>query len=216
MSLYEATENHPVYSLKFYNGSTLVGTVDSGGIVDLEIQRSVISQTPTVGQANAGELDATFIIPSFSIPRMAKVNALVEWGTVTYSLGWFYIDTRSTDPTNNTLSIVCFDAMLMGEQACGTSGTDITVVNAIATLLGVSVDSSVTSTIVNSYTIPASMSVDSARDVLKAIGAAYGGSFFIKRDGSLGFAGLAVPAETYYLIDENGNAITFGGDRIIV
>lgn len=216
MSLYEATETHPVYSLKFYNGSTLVGTVDSGGIVDLEIQRSVISQTPTVGQANAGELDATFIVPSFSIPRMAKINALVEYGSVTYSLGWFYIDTRSTDPTNNTLSIVCFDAMLMGEQACGTSGTDITVVNAIATLLGVSVDSSVTSTIVNSYTIPASMSVDSARDVLKAIGAAYGGSFFIKRDGSLGFAGLAVPAETYYLIDENGNAITFGGDRIIV
>lgn len=216
MSLYEATENHPVYSLKFYNGLTLVGTVDSGGIVDLEIQRSVISQSPTVGQANAGELDATFIVPSFSIPRMAKVNALVEWGSVTYSLGWFYIDTRSTDPTNNTLSIVCFDAMLMGEQACGTSGTDITVVNAIATLLGVSVDSSVTSTIVNSYTIPASMAVDSARDVLKAIGAAYGGSFFIKRDGSLGFAGLAVPAETYYLIDENGNAITFGGDRIIV
>ena len=216
MSLYEATENHPVYSLKFYNGLTLVGTVDSGGIVDLEIQRSIISQSPTVGQANAGELDATFIVPSFSIPRMAKVNALVEWGSVTYSLGWFYIDTRSTDPTNNTLSIVCFDAMLMGEQACGTSGTDITVVNAIATLLGVSVDSSVTSTIVNSYTIPASMAVDSARDVLKAIGAAYGGSFFIKRDGSLGFAGLAVPAETYYLIDENGNAITFGGDRIIV
>lgn len=216
MSLYEAKEKHPEYSLKFYNGSTLVGTVDSGGIVSIEITRNLIADSPTVGQANSGELDATFIVPSFSIPRMAKVNAIVEYGSVTYSLGWFYIDTRSTDPTNNTLSIVCFDAMLMGEQACGTSGTDITVVNAIASLMGVSVDSSVTSTIVNSYTIPASMSVDSARDVLKAIGAAYGGSFFIKRDGSLGFAGLAVPAETSYLVDENGDPITFGGDRIIV
>ena len=106
--------------------------------------------------------------------------------------------------------------MLMGEQACGTSGTDITVVNAIASLMGVSVDSSVTSTIVNSYTIPASMAVDSARDVLKAIGAAYGGSFFITRDGLLGFAGFSVGAETFYLCDEFGNAITFGGDRILV
>lgn len=215
--IYDASEKTPVYYLDFYNSSsTLVGTIDSGDIVSLELQRNVIADKPTVGQANAGELDATFIIPSFTIPRMAGVNVRVTWNTVDYSLGWFYIDTRSEDPSTNTLSIVCFDAMLMGEKACGTSGTDITVVNAIANLMGVQVDSSVTSYIVNSYAIPADQALNSARDVLRLIGSAYGGSFFITRTGKLGFAGLAVGAETYYLVDENGDPITFGGDRILV
>lgn len=216
MSLYSASDKASTYKLKFYNGSTLVGTIDSGSIIELEIQRNLISQSPTVGQANAGELDATFMLPSFTIPRMAKVNAILVLDSVEYSMGWFYIDTRTKDQLNNTLSIVCFDAMLMGEQACGTSGTDITVVNAIASLLGVQVDSSITSTIINSYAVPSSQAPNSAREVLKAIGAAYGGSFFITRDNKLCFAGLSVGTETYYLVDEYGDPITFGGDRILV
>lgn len=216
MSLYSASEKAATYKLKFYNGSTLVGTIDSSSIISIEIQRNLISQSPTVGQANAGELDATLIVPSFSIPRMAKINAIVVLDSMEYSLGWFYIDTRTKDPTSDTLSIVCFDAMLMGEQACGTSGTDITVVNAIASLLGVQVDASVTSTVINSYAVPSGQALNSAREVLKAIGAAYGGSFFITRDGKLGFAGLNVGTETFYLVDENGDPITFGGDRILV
>ena len=52
--------------------------------------------------------------------------------------------------------------------------------------------------------------------ILQAIGAAYGGSFFITKDGLLGFAGFSVGAETFYLCDEFGNVITFGGDRILV
>ena len=216
MSTWNAGEKAPNYSLKFYNGSTLVGSVPRTEIVNLELQRTVFSEKPTVGQANAGELDATFIVPTFTIPRMAQVNVTLVYDGTTYTLGVFYIDTRSTDPTSNTLTIHCYDAMLMAEQAVPTTGTDITVLGAIATQLQTTLDASVSIAITNAYTIPATMASDSSRDVLQAIGAAYGGSFFITKDGLLGFAGFSVGSETYYLCDEFGNAITFGGDRILV
>lgn len=216
MSVYDAGEKYPIYSIQFYNGSTLVGSVSSTDIVDLQISRNLISEKPTVGQANAGELEATFFKPSFSIPRMAGVNVRVTWNGSSYSVGWFFIDTRSENPTDNTLTIHCYDAMLMAEQLCSTSGTDIVVVTAIAAQMGVALDSSVTSSIVNSYSIPSGVANDSSRNVLKIIGAAYGGSFFVTRDGKLGFAGLVVPPETYYLVDQDGDPILFGGDRIIV
>lgn len=216
MSTWNVGEKAPNYSLQFYNGSTLVGSVPRTQIVNLELQRTVFSEKPTVGQANAGELDATFIVPSFTIPRMAKVKVTLVYDGTTYTLGVFYIDTRSTDPTSNTLTIHCYDCMLMAEQAVPTTGTDITVLGDIATQLQTTLDASVTAAITNAYTIPATMAQDSSRDVLQAIGAAYGGSFFITREGKLGFAGFSVGAETFYLCDEFGNAITFGGDRILV
>ena len=216
MSTWYAGEKPPDYSLDFYNGSTLVGSVPRTQIISLELQRSVFSDKPTVGQANAGELDATFIVPTFTIPRMAKVKVKLVYDSTTYILGVFYIDTRVLDPTSNTLSIHCYDCMLMAEQAVPTTGTDITVLGSIATQLQTTLDASVSAAITNAYTIPATMASDSSRDVLQAIGAAYGGSFFITKDGLLGFAGFSVGTETYYLCDEFGNAITFGGDRILV
>jgi hypothetical protein len=216
MSTWNAGEKAPSYSLDFYNGSTLVGSVPRTQIVSLELQRTVFSEKPTVGQANAGELDATFIVPTFAIPRMAKVKVTLVYDGTTYTLGVFYIDTRYQNPTDNTLTIHCYDAMLMAEQAVPSTGTDISVLGDIATQLQTTLDASVTAAITNAYEIPSTMASDSSRDVLQAIGAAYGGSFFITRDGLLGFAGFSVGAETFYLCDEFGNAITFGGDRILV
>ena len=216
MSTWNSGEKSPNYSLDFYNGSTLVGSVPRTQIVEFEMQRSVFSDKPTVGQANAGELEATFLVPPFTIPRMAKVKVTLVYDGTTYTLGVFYIDTRYQNPTDNTLTIHCYDAMLMAEQAVPSTGTDITVLGAIATQLQTTLDASVTAAITNAYEIPSTMASDSSRDVLQAIGAAYGGSFFITRDGLLGFAGFSVGAETFYLCDEFGNAITFGGDRILV
>lgn len=217
---WDASDISPNYSLIFYNGSTYVGTVRRGDIVNLEIQRNLFADKPTLGQANAGELDATFYMPSFTIPRMAKVKVSVQWvtggQTYTYIFGVFFIDTRAEDEASGTLTIHCYDAMLMTEQACPAYGTDINVVSAIASQIGVELDASVTAAIVNAYDVPQAMTDDSSRNALKAIGAAYGGSFFISREGKLAFAGFRVPAETFYLVDENGDPITFGGDRIIV
>jgi hypothetical protein len=55
------------------------------------------------------------------------------------------------------------------------------------------------------------------REMLGYIASAYGGNFIISDDRKL----LLVPlgglrSETYYLVTEGGNPITFGGDRILV
>ena len=70
-----AQEQSTSYTLDFYSGATLVGTVNNGDIISLEITRSLFSEKPTWGQANAGELEAEFFTPAFTIPRMARVVA---------------------------------------------------------------------------------------------------------------------------------------------
>ena len=54
-------------------------------------------------------------------------------------------------------------------------------------------------------------------EVLGSIAAMYGGNFIISNTGTLMLQSIFdIPDETFYLIDENFNAITFGGDRILV
>ena len=86
MSTWNAGEKAPNYSLDFYNGNTTVGSVPRTEIVNLELQRTVFSEHPTVGQAIAGELDAPFILPTFTIPRMvlsdfscSELTSLITW-----------------------------------------------------------------------------------------------------------------------------------------
>lgn len=215
MSTYGVFEPSHNYVLNVYDGSTLVGSIYRGEIVSFEINRSIFSNKPEVGQANAGELSATFFMPNFTIPRMARIEVAILQANV--MLGVFFIDTRQYNPVDNTLTVHCYDAMLKCEQLCPTYGTDIDVVNAIATAIDVSVHSSVTSAIVNGYSVAQKITKNrSAREILKMIAAAYGGSFYITKNGLLGFAGFVIPAETFYLVNADGDAITFGGDRILV
>ena len=55
------------------------------------------------------------------------------------------------------------------------------------------------------------------REVLSYISAAHGGNWIITDAGKLRLVTLMeIPAETNYLIEEYGNAVTFGGVRILV
>ena len=57
----------------------------------------------------------------------------------------------------------------------------------------------------------------SSREMLGFIAGAYGGNFIISDENQLLLIKLGdLPAETNYLIDAAGDAITFGGDRILV
>ena len=114
----------------------------------------------------------------------------------------FFIDTRSVDQERGTLSIHCFDSMLMGEQQNPAYGTDITVVGSIASVLGVTLDASVTAAIVNGYTVPKSMTDLSAREVLKNIGAAYGGCFYISKGNMLAFRSFR-PSSSAWELGQN-------------
>ena len=55
------------------------------------------------------------------------------------------------------------------------------------------------------------------REVLGYIGAFYAGNWIINDSGQLRLLVLGdIPAETYYLITEDGDRITLGGDRLVM
>lgn len=191
--------------------------------------RMFSGEQPSVGGCLAGELSVKLLDPAFSIPRMALVEPYVrvtdgaqysEW----IPQGKFWIDTREV--TNNDdnlpiLSLHCYDAMLKAEADYpSTTHTwpyaDTDVVQEIATTLGVGVDDRTWDLMTQNYQIslPAGYSM---REVLSNIAGMYAGNWVMNYDGDLLLVAVnGIPPETNYLVDNIGDAITFGGDRILV
>ena len=156
-----------------------------------------------------------------TIPRMSKIvpKALVDgqWE----QLGVFYLDERSVKPTG-IMTVIAYDSMLKADkvwvpdQSLEFPMPMNSAVNAIADAIGIEVDprTSVSST----YTIDYPANDYTLRDVLKYIAVANGGNWIITREDKLLLVPLvgSMPPETYYLIDELGDTITFGGDRILI
>lgn len=191
--------------------------------------REFAENYPTVGGALSAEFRLKLVRPSTPVPRMAPVYPFVRCTDGTNTSEWipqgvFYTDTRSYsyDPSGlQIMELHGYDAMLMAEAPYPeTAGawpkTDIAVVNEIATAMGVNVDSRVAGLLTRGYSI--SLPADySMREVLANIAAMYGGNFVMNYDGELLFIPIrSMPAETNYLVTENGNPITFGGVRILV
>ena len=119
-----------------------------------------------------------------------------------------------------------YDAMLKAEEVWLDSTYDtqtwpmpvVDAVNDIADRMGVAVDSRTTL----NTAFPVQYPVDTAgdmtmREVLKRIAVANAGNWIISDEGKLLLVKLnSMPEETSYLINNIGEAITFGGDRIIV
>ena len=139
--------------------------------------------------------------------------------------GVFYVDTR--DVTHNSdgldvLTIHGYDAMLKFDQLYPSDSThdypllDTSMVQFVATSAGVSVDERTWSAMNKEYTFPL-MTGYTSREVLGIIAASYGGNFIISDEGKLLLIKLgALPQDTNYLIDELGNSILIGEDRILI
>jgi len=167
--------------------------------------------------------------PSFMIPRMALVEPYVRATDGEQTSEWipqgkFYIDTREV--TNNdddlpVLSLHCYDAMLKTEADYPSTThnwpyADTDVVQEIATTIGVGVDDRTWDLMTQNYQIslPAGYSM---REVLSNIAGMYAGNWIMNYDGDLLLVAVnGIPPETNYLVDNIGDAITFGGDRILV
>lgn len=155
------------------------------------------------------------------IPRMAKIvpKALVngQWE----QLGVFYLDERSIKPTG-IMTVVAYDSMLKADKVWAPDQSlefpmpMDNAVDIIAELMGITVDPR--TNVSHAYTIDYPANDYTLRDVLKFIAVANGGNWTITRNDQLLLVPLvgSMPPETHYLIEENGFAITFGGDRILV
>lgn len=195
-------------------------------------------EQPTVGGCLAAELELVILAPAVTIPRMAEVKPYVRVVNETQTSEWipqgiFYIDTREVTHNDSGLDILtlhCYDAMLKAEadyqdSSIGYPHTTGYVVRVIAKAMGLQSSTSVwdgidsrTQTLLTNtpYTIGLPIGF-SMRETLGNIAAMYCGNWIMTYDGKLRLVSLAeLPEETNYLVDNQYDAITFGGDRILV
>ena len=206
---------------------TVAGVLyEQGQIVSLSTRACLFAEdTMTVGGAIAKEINLALVNPGI-IPRMAEIvpayrlvkgSQASEW----VQKGIYYIDTRSTDELTGVLTIHGYDAMLRAEQVWEPDQsltfpmTMRSAAQEIARLMGVSIDPrTVLST---AYTVDYPANEYTLRDVLRYIAVAHAGNWIITDAGQLRLVTFGeIPPETNYLISEQGDAITFGGVRIIV
>lgn len=214
-----------------------INGVDYGetSLMGVSTSSAMFAGNPEVGRAISGEINLSMISPNTTITRMAKIEPFVRVcgkpigsSSTQYSewlpKGVYYIDTRETTANGDGLNILTihgYDAMLFAEQDfAGTSldfpATDIDIVNEIAATMGVSVDDRTYDIMTNAYELPLPTGY-SLREILGYIASMYVGSFIMTEIGELRLVTiLELPPETNYLIDNAGDAITFGGDRILV
>lgn len=206
-----------------------VGTYGETDLFAMSTTHEMFHNSPTIGSAVAGEITVKMVYPqNVTIPTMAKLLPQVRACNETQQSEWisqgvYYIDTRERTVTGygeSVLELHGYDAMLRAEQMYNGritgDSTDIQMVNEIAYQMGVSVDSRTTTLMTAAYNIPLPTGY-SYREVLGYIASMYVGCFIITDEGKLRLVSITeLPPETNYLIDEQGDAITFGSDRILV
>lgn len=199
-----------------YGEDTIVSLTTTGGLF--------ADGTLSVGSAVSREINLSLWNISTTIPKMAKLIPYYRLSNGTQTSEWvqkgvFYIDTRSID--SGLLTIHGYDDMLKAEQIWTPDQSlefpmpMTQVVDIIANIMGVEIDAR---TVLNSsYTVDYPANDYTLRDVLRFIAAAHGGNWIMSDVGKLRLIKLGELAdETNYLIDESGDWITFGGDRILV
>ena len=199
-----------------YGEDTIVSLTTTGGLF--------ADGTLSVGSAVSREINLSLWNISATIPKMAKLIPYYRISNGAQTSEWiqkgvFYIDTRSID--SGLLTIHGYDDMLKAEQIWTPDQSlefpmpMTQVVDIIANIMGVEIDAR---TVLNSsYTVDYPANDYTLRDVLRFIAAAHGGNWIMSDVGELWLVGLNdLPTETNYLCDEDGDWITFGGDRILV
>lgn len=207
-------------------------------LISLSIKNTMFSgEQPGVGGCLSAELDLEMLDPSASIPRMATVNPFVRVCAGNQTSEWipqgkFFIDTRETTKNDDglpVLTIHAFDAMLKAEgDFPGTTQSyprsDINVVKEIAKAMGLQpnitgtagIDSRTVSLMNKNYQIGLPVGY-SMREVLSYIASMYAANWVMGYDGKLLLIPInGIPPETNYLVTNSSEAITFGGDRILV
>lgn len=204
-------------------------TYDSHSLVSMKTTSSIFpGDSPELGGCVARKIDATIMKPSEAIPPMALMEPMVRLADGTRNSEWlpkgkFYIDTRQEEDVSaesDGLHMVGYCRMMFAECDCPINidwpASDIDVVRMIAQDLDVELDQRTVNAINRRYTIQIPTGY-SSREVLGAIAAMYGGSFIMSDEGKLLLIQLdSMPEETFYLINNHRDAITFGGVRILV
>ena len=214
--------------VRFFNGNRDID-VPQNQIFSISTYDSAFSDNvPQIGCAVSGEVDLEIIAPQETLRTMCPfqlfIIARTENKRANIIRGNYYIDTRKISHNDDGLDVMKihgYDAMLKFEQMYPSDDThdyplvDTEIVQFMCDTIGIRVDQRTTQAMNRAYKFtPFGYTM---REILGYIASAYGGNFIISDDGKL----LLVPlvrlrTETYYLVTEGGDSITFGGNRILV
>lgn len=192
---------------------------------DAEVSHSVESQLfEEFGIGNACCATLKLEVIADNIPRAATIKRYLRLVNGTQATAWipkgvFFTNKRSRD--GDYWEAEAYDAMRKADVVWEPSNSLTfpmsmpTAVNLFCQMMGVNLDKR---TVLNSaYTIDYPANDYTVRNELCFIAAAHGGNWIITDAGDLLLVPLlSMPAETNYLITEYGDAITFGGVRILV
>lgn len=176
------------------------------------------------GFGNATIASLTLSLFADSVPRGATIKRFIrlrngdqvsEW----LPKGVFFASRRSED--DGRWTVEAFDAMRKSEviwdpdQSLNFPLSMPNAVKEFARIMGVEIDSR--TSLNAAYTIDYPANDYTVRDELRFIAAAHAGNWVITDVGKLLLVPLmSEPEETNYLVTEHGDAITFGGVRILV
>jgi len=220
--LHHRKEVKAVIAGEEYGEDRIVSLSTSGG--------AFADQVKPVGNCCSRQIDMK-LLNTGAIPKRAEIRLYVrlvlgaqvsEW----LPKGVFYISTRGTDKRTGALSIHGFDAMRKAGDIWLTSDYDTenwpmneaAAVSDIAQRMGVELDPR--SILEGRFPVdyPVDENGDMAmEDVLCGIAAVNCGNWIMSDEGRLWLVRFgSQPPETNYLVTEYGDAITFGGVRILV
>lgn len=190
-----------------------------------EVSHSVESQLfEDFGIGNACGSTLKLSVLADDIPRSSTIKRYLRLVNGSQATDWlpkgaFYTNRRSHD--GDYWEIEAYDAMRKADvvwkpdQALSFPLSMPAAVDEFCRLLGVELDSR--TKLNSSYTIDYPANDYTIRNELCFIAAAHGGNWIITdRETLLLVPLLSIPDETHYLITEYGDAITFGGVRILV
>ncbi len=182
---------------------------------DLQLVGCCISRTITLK-----------FIPGGDVPKKAKIELFVrlcyeeqvsEW----VPEGVFFINTRETDTVTGIMTIEGYDALRNGDviwepdQSLEFPLSAPDAAEEFARLMGVELDPE--TSLDPRWTIDYPANDYTIREELEYIAQPHVGNWTTTGDGKLFLVPfLSAPKETNYLVEEYGDAITFGGDRILV
>lgn len=178
----------------------------------------------TFGIGNAYTASLTLRLFADNIPRAATIKRYIRLRNGSQVSEWlpkgtFFTNTRSVD--DGYWTIDAYDSMRKAETVWEPDKSlefPMTMPDAVAEfcrIMDVTLDSR---TALNAnYTIDYPANDYTIRNELCFIAAAHGGNWIVTDEGKLYLVPiLSAPPETNYLVEEYGDAITFGGDRILV
>ncbi len=191
----------------------------------------------SIGGAVAREISFSAFL-SDSVPKRAKIihevrlrlgDEVSEW----MQKGEYYISTRRRDRVTGLTEVHGYDSMLTSEQAWKPADTDIfpmpmkEAVEKTAAILKIPLDPRNVFKTGDAYKVDYPVADGTAsedqqvagltiRQVWRWTAAAMGGNFIINDLGQLRLVPVSDVTATGYLADENGRAITFGENAILV